>query len=122
MSPKDCIYVGDAPSDGKAARATANAGEDEGYSLSDLECEKEWRYVERTETDNDGHTRRRRVREKHTIRTTVLDDKNSDSYDINSGCHFFRVLCCEYSSNAELYTFCPECGEPGSDCAYLNCC
>ena len=87
-----------------------------------VECEKEWRYVERTVTDNDGHTRRAHVKEKHTIRSTVLDSKTSDSYEIKSGCHFFRVLCCEYSNMAEPYTFCPECGEPGSDCAHCEFC
>ena len=46
----------------------------------------------------------------------------SDSYEIKSGCHFYRVLCCEYSNKAEPYTFCPECGEPGSDCACCEIC
>ena len=55
--------------------------------LERVECEKEWRYVRGPFTDDDGHTRRARVK-KHTIRSTVLDSKTSDSYEINQDVTF----------------------------------
>jgi hypothetical protein len=87
-----------------------------------VECEKEWRYKNEVYNDTDGVRRHRNVRYKHTVRSSVTESKKSDEFEVKSTMHFYRVLCCEYAENANPKTFCPECGEPGSDCAYCNCC